>query len=383
VPVSEPSPLFRKTLLFQARTEGYWNYRIPGVTVAPGGAVLVHCEAREGHGGDWDPIDILMRRSLDGGVTWEPARCLVRYADYPGGPINNFVCIADRQTRQVHALFCNDYARAFYMASADDGATWSPPVDITDSAFDPFRPEYDWHVLAAGPGHGIQLDCGRLIVPVWLSTGGAEGAKGKRAHCPNRAAVIYSDDHGRTWQRGDLVPPAYPNLNEAEAVQLADGRVMLNLRNLDDGSPHPDDECRRAVTLSADGAHAWTPPWKDPALLEPVCFASLCRYSRRPQDARNVLLFSNPDTLERTMASWAADRKNLTVKASFDEGHSWPVRRVLEPGPSGYSDLAVLPGAEGERAILCFYECGMGSSMADSASLALANFGLEWLGSEG
>lgn len=369
-----------KTVLFEARQGGYWNYRIPGLAVTPGGVVLAYCEAREGRGGDWDPIDILMRRSHDGGLRWEPPRALVRHADYPGGPINNFVCIPDAGTAQVHALFCNDYARAFHMTSADDGATWSPPVEITESAFGPFRPEYDWRVLAIGPGHGIQLDSGRLLAPVWLSTGGPRVAQGRRDHRPNRAAVIFSDDHGRTWQRGEIVPAAYPNLNEAEAVQLADGRVMLNLRNLDDGRSYPPDVSRRAVTVSADGAHAWAPPWHDPALLEPVCFASLCRHSRRPADPRNVLLFANPDTLDRTMASWAGDRKNLTLKASFDEGHTWPVRRVIEPGPSGYSDLAVWRQAPSAApGILCLYECGTVDHMADPATLTLARLTLACL----
>lgn len=378
--MSKPTPWIEKAELFRARQGGYWNYRIPGLAVTPKGVVLAYCEAREGRGGDWDPIDILMRRSHDGGLSWEPPRALVRHADYPGGPINNFVCIPDAWTGQVHALFCNDYARAFHMTSADDGAAWSAPVEITASAFGPFRPEYDWHVLAIGPGHGIQLDAGRLLAPVWLSTGGPGVAQGRREHRPNRAAVIFSDDHGRTWQRGDIVPPAYPDMNEAEAVQLADGRVMLNLRNLDDGKVYPPDTCRRAVTISADGAHGWAPPWHDPALLEPVCCASLCRYSRQPRDPRHVLLFTNPDTLDRTMASWAGDRKNLTVKASFDEGHSWPVRRVLEPGPSGYSDLAVWPDpTTAIRTVLCLYECGKVDHMADPAALTLARFNLEWL----
>jgi len=369
------TPLLHSTDLFTARTAGYWNYRIPGLTVTPGGVVLAHTEARQGQGGDGDPIDILLRRSADGGRSWERARCVVDHTDYPGGPINNFVCIPDRDTRQVHALFCTDYARAFHLTSEEDGLTWSAPVGITQ-AFEAFRREYDWHVLAVGPGHGIQLDCGRLLAPVWLSTGaGTEFGSGKRGHCPNRAGVVFSDDHGRTWQRGDLIRDTFPNTNETEAVQLADGRVLRNMRPLDDGADHPDAEHRRAVSLSADGAHNWSTPYRDPALLEPVCFASLCRHSRQPEDAENIVLFANPDNLEKTMTTWARDRKNLTVKASFDECRTWSVSRVLEPGPSGYSDLAVLS----DKTILCFYECGMIDHMADSAALTLARFSLEWV----
>ncbi|PIX40268.1 MAG: hypothetical protein COZ57_26325 [Armatimonadetes bacterium CG_4_8_14_3_um_filter_66_20] len=147
------------------------------------------------------------------------------------------------------------------------------------------------------------------------------------------------------------------------------------MRPLDDGADHPDEEHRRVVSLSADGAHNWSTPYRDPALLEPVCFAGFCRHSRQPADARNVILFSNPDNLGKTLATWARDRKNLTVKASFDECRTWPASRVLEPNPSGYSDLAVLP----DKTILCLYECGMIDHMADSAALTLARFSLEWV----
>ena len=382
------SAFIKKQRLFQARTGGYWNYRIPGLVVTPSGAVLAYCEARKGKGGDWDDIDILMRRSLDGGQTWEQARCIVGHADYRRGPINNFICIPNRDTAHVHALFCNDYARAFHMASADDGVTWTPAVEIT-SVFERFRPEYDWQVLAIGPGHSIQLDSGRLLAPVWLSTGaGSEFGEGHRGHRPNRAAVIFSDDHGQMWHRGDIVPDTFPNTNETEAVQLADGRVLLNMRNCDDGQDYPDDERRRAITVSTDGAYGWHTPYRDPALLEPVCFASIRRHSRCPPDERNVVLFSNPDTVEKTLAIWACDRKNLTVKTSFDECRTWAASRVIEPGPSGFSDLAVLSarsecasGAPGgsDKTILCLYECGMIDHMADTASLTLATFNLEWL----
>ena len=77
----------------------------------------------------------------------------------------------------------------------DDGKTFTEPVEIT-SAFEAFRPSYDWKVLATGPGHGIRLSNGRLLVPVWLSSG-----TGGHAHRPSVVSVVYSDDRGRTWRR--------------------------------------------------------------------------------------------------------------------------------------------------------------------------------------
>jgi sialidase-1 len=245
------------------------------------------------------------------------------------------------------------------MRSDDDGVTFSKPVEIS-ATFEKFRPEYDCNVIATGPGHGIQLTNGRLVVPVWLST----GAKG---HGPSVTATIYSDDHGETWQRGEIAIPdtsEWVNPNETVAVQLADGRVMLNARSL--GKKN-----RRVVTTSPDGATRWSKPKLDNALLEPICMASMVRFSSQPAGDKNRILFSNPDNLSRADGKETPgghrDRKNLSIKLSYDEAQTWPVNKVLEAGPSAYSDLAVLP----DGTILCFYE--------RPKLLTIARFNLEWL----
>ena len=208
------------------------------------------------------------------------------------------------------------------MESSDDGATWSEPVDIT-ATFERFRPEYEWRVLATGPGHGIQLKSGRLLVPVWLSTG-----TGGHGHRPSVTATIYSDDHGRTWQRGDIAVPDTSEFifpNETAAVELADGRVMLNVRS-------ESKENRRLITISPDGASGWSKPFFHDELLEPICEASMARLSLFPPSDRNRLLFSNPDTLEprpgeRAVPGKNRMRKNVSVKLSYDEGRTWPVTK--------------------------------------------------------
>ena len=62
---------FDKLHLFKAREGGYATYRIPGIVVSTAGTVLAYCEARKSARGDWGTIDILMRRSTDGGRSWE------------------------------------------------------------------------------------------------------------------------------------------------------------------------------------------------------------------------------------------------------------------------------------------------------------------------
>lgn len=345
------APWLTQTDLFEAYTAGYRCYRIPGIVVTAKGTFLAYCEARRTTGSDWDDIDILMRRSLDGGATWEPAQTLVRHDIYGPGPANNPCAIADQRTGAIHFLYCYNYAHAFYMRSDDEGATFSPPVGIT-ATFESFRPEYDWGVLAVGPGHGIQLQNGRLIVPIWLSESKT------LAHRPNRAAVIYSDDHGATWRRGEMIAPTIPNCNESEAVQLEDGSVLLNIRN--EGK-----EYRRAVAISSDGIGSWTEPKVDWALVDPRCFASICRFTTRATHGKSRILFSNPCS--------PTERKNLTIRMSYDECVTWSVSKVLDSGPSGYSDLAIAP----DQTVLCFYE--RGTLEGRPRYLTLARFNLEWL----
>ncbi len=280
---------------------------------------------------------------------------------------NNPVFVADRDGG-VSFLFCLEYARAFASRSQDDGQTWSDPLEITD-VFESFRADYPWKVLATGPDHGIQLAGGRLLVPVWLSSG-----TGGNAHRPSVVATIYSDDHGASWHAGEIAVPCtdeWVNPNETTAVELADGRVMLNVRN---ESPRH----RRLVTTSPDGATHWTTPRFDETLVEPICMGSLLRLSTEKHGGRDRLLFVNPDNLSRADGREAPgksrDRRNLTVRLSYDEGESWPVSKAIEPSWSAYSDLALAP----DGTILCFYGRSNNSDFAGER-LTLARFNLEWL----
>jgi sialidase-1 len=381
-------PMLAKTDLFTAGEDGYALYRIPGIVVTAKGTVLAYCEARRTGKSDWDAINIMLRRSTDGGKTWSPR---VKISDVPGpkskNPValaqnlastddvtyNNAVAFADRDGA-VHMLYCLEYARCFYIRSDDDGQTFSSPVEIT-AAFEKFKSDYPWRVLATGPAHGIQLKTGRLVVPVWLSTG-----TGGHAHRPSVTATIYSDDHGKTWQRGDIAVPNTDEWmipNETVIVELADGSVMLNVRS--ESLNH-----RRIVTVSRDGATGWSKPRFDDALLEPICMASIVRFSKRPDHDKNRIVFANPHNLARAdgkeIEGKSRDRKNLSIKLSYDEGKTWPVNKSLEPGYSAYSDLAVLP----DGTILCLYERGRDADgekkkSTSYAYLTLARFNLEWL----
>jgi sialidase-1 len=397
-PAITAEPSLTKSTIFEAGLGGYMMYRIPGIVVTKRGTVLLYDEARRNSGSDWGTIDIVMRRSTDGGATFSPVSNrkhitiynplttpldVIAHAPTPitrnpvaierkqGEPTdityNNPVAISSRDG-VVHFLFCVEYMRVFYMRSTDDGKTFSTPVEIT-KAFDAFKQKYPWRVVATGPGHGIELSNGRLIVPVWL----ALGTKGN-GHSPSETATVYSDDGGTTWHAGDIAvadTPQFPSPNETTAVELADGRVMLNVRS-------PAKENRRVIVISKDGATNWSAPRFQQDLPDPICFASLARLSTGRADGKNRLLFSNPDNLTHADGkdTVSKDRKNLTVRLSYDEGGSWHVKRTIEPGSSGYSDMAVLP----DGTILCYYETGSGQPGSfPNRLLVLARFNLEWL----
>jgi sialidase-1 len=362
-------PFLEKTDVFPAGMNGIARFRIPGIVVTAKGTALAYAEARRNNSSDWGEIEVHLRRSTNGGKTWEAGKQIAHFGTrLEGNPhkadggeheqtVNNPVAVVDRATGAIEFLYCINYARCFSMRSTDDGITWSKPVDIT-AAFEPFRTKYDWKVIATGPGHGIQLRTGRLVVPIWL----AFGKTGD--HGPSAAGTIFSDDHGRSWRAGAVALPnegEFSDPNETTITELSDGRVMLVARS---GSKTN----RKLVTTSADGAGGWSQPVFHPQLWEPRCMASIVAHP----SAAGTLLFANPHTLPLDKAGaeipgGRGKRRNLSIKLSRDDGKTWPVNKTLDPGPSAYSDLAVLPSGT----VLCLYEA--------ETHIVCARFNLEWI----
>lgn len=346
------SPFMEQGVIFRAGSDGYLTYRIPAIIVSPGGVVLAFAEGRKNGYGDSGDIDLLLKRSLDGGKTWSPHTIV---ANHGADTIGNPCPVVDRKTRTVFLLLTGNPgsldkrhliesaagARTVWITkSTDDGATWSGAVEITKSVKDP-----DWGWYATGPGVGIQLKGGRLVVP---SNHRIKGRETPYSH------VIYSDDHGATWKKS---APVGENTNESQAVELTDGSVMINARSYHSQS-------RRAVAISRDGGATWSPLRLDETLVEPTCQASFLRLSRaKGKASKDRLLFANP--------AHPKQRVNLTVRLSYDEGKTWSVAKSLEPGPSSYSSLTILP----DGTIACLYEKG---PVRDQA-LVFARFNLEWL----
>lgn len=351
-----------RTILFQARRDGYLHQHVPGIVRTARGVVVVSVEARYAQRGgreernpDYRDHDILIRRSVDEGQAWLPTQVVLSHRDFGPGPLHNFTMIAER-TGRLHALVLHDYVRLFQITSDDDGATWSTPIDRTDVLL-AIRAEYPWKAVGTGCGHGIQLRSGRLLVPVWMSD------NTHSSHRPSDLYTLYSDDSGATWRWGEAVcrtTDQYRWPSEAMAAELADGSVVINFRN-------ESDERRRLMSRSSDGISRWSTPRFVPELVEPVCEGAMISVPDPRDPSRSLLAFTNPASLERNFCSPTgrkSDRKNLTLRLSFDDGQTWPVAHVIEPGPANYSDLCVL--ADG--ALLIVFNGGMADKdMHDSA----------------
>lgn len=343
--------------VYVAGTGGYHTYRIPSLIVTPKGTLLAFCEGRKNSSADYGNIDILLRRSRDLGRNWGPAQLI---ADHGANTIGNPCPVVDRASGTIWLLLTGNLGddseqkilkrmarqtrTVWICSSTDDGETWTTPVEITAATK---RPEWTWY--ATGPGCGIQLKSGRLVIPCDHNV--AEPQDIRRSH------VIYSDDHGQTWKIGGVVGD---DVNECQVVELADGSLMLNMRNY---ARCEGRENRRAVATSRDGGLTWSPIWWAQELVEPVCQASFIRFTKRPEFPKNRLLFANPA---------GTRREKMTIRVSYDEGQTWPVAREIHPGPSAYSALAVLP----DMTIGCLYERG---NRGPYETITFARMSLEWI----
>ncbi|MBI1913308.1 MAG: CocE/NonD family hydrolase [Planctomycetes bacterium] len=342
------APVLEQQTLFKAGTGGYHTYRIPSLIVTKKGTLLAFCEGRKNGAGDSGAIDLLLKRSHDGGKTWEKTQVVWHdSANTCGNPCP----VVERATGTVWLLLTHNLGQdtlaqildrtskgtrtAWVTNSTDDGVTWAKPVEITKEV-----KRADWTWYATGPGVGIQTKGGRLVIPC---DNHVAGSKKQQSH------VIFSDDRGKTWKLGGVVGP---HCDESQVVELADGKLMLNIRSYRGTK-------RRLVSLSKDGGETWSEPVQDDALIEPVCQASIVRL---PGDGGG-LLFSNPASKKR---------ERLTVRLSYNDGRSWPVAKVLHEGPAAYSCLAVL--ADGS--IGCLYERGDKHAYE---TLTFARFPSSWL----
>lgn len=282
------------------------EYRIPSLLVLPGDVILAFAESRTEAYMDWGDIDLVMKRSTDGGVTWSN---IVVLESNGTRTVGNPCPVWNVNTSTVHMIYNIDNKLVFEMHSTDLGLTWSNPRHITDEigldiTWNTNRFDYQH---GTGPGIGIQLSNGTMVIPSYYF-----GEKGSH--------VIYSDDNGTTWHKGADLGVG----GECQVVELLNGSLYMNARNAGGRG--------RYVSTSNDGGLTWNPWIEDSELPDLGCMASIIRYTHSGS-YQNALLFTNP---------YSSIRTNLTLQISMDEGVNWDITTVLFEGSSAYNQLGEL-----------------------------------------
>ena len=322
-----------------AGDDGAAAYRIPGLATSNKGTLLGVYDVRYNNSADLQEyVEIGLSRSTDGGQTWEKMRIPMAFGEYDGLPkaqngVGDPAILVDKKTGTIWIVAAwthgmgngrawwnsqtgmdrNHTAQLMMVKSDDDGKTWSEPMNITEQVKDP-----SWYFLLQGPGRGISMEDGTLVF--------ASQYIGND-RIPN-AGIIYSKDHGKTWNISTL---ARTNTTESQVAEVEPGVLMLNMRDNRGGS--------RAVSTTTDLGKTWKEHESSrTALQEPVCMASLISVKAKENVlGKDILLFSNPND--------AKNRHSITIKASLDGGVTWlPENQLLlDAGWGwGYSCLTMI-----------------------------------------
>ena len=322
----------------QGGDDGVHTYRIPGLATTSKGTLIGVYDVRRRSGGDLPgDIDVGMSRSTDGGRTWEPMKVIMDMGDDPNwryDGIGDPAVLVDKNTGTIWVaatwshgnrswrgsgpgLKPEETGQLMLVRSDDDGVTWSKPFNITSQVKKP-----EWCFILQGPGKGITMRDGTIVFAAQYQD------PPEQRRLPH-STIIYSKDHGRTWQVGT---GAFDDTTESQVVELETGVLMLNCRY--------NRKSVRVVMTTSDMGRTWQKhTTSERSLIEPgSCMASLIDVDQEVgKDVGNWLLFSNPDSTR--------GRHHITIKASPDRGLTWPKehRLLLDEGNSaGYSCMSMI-----------------------------------------
>jgi sialidase-1 len=356
------------TIVFAAGEHGYPSIRIPSLLATRSGTLLAFAEGRAAEA-DQAANQIILKRSTDNGRTWGSLQVIARDGK---NSLNNPCAIQDESRGRILLMVQSypaggkefngrlkpgtkgaDVELSYILTSDDDGATWSAMKDITATT-----KAADAITVASGPGIGIQLtrgpNRGRLIMPFNQRVGPFWDVR-----------AVFSDDHGDTWQLGNVVPGARTvnakgrttsMVNEVQMVELDDGSMRMNSRR-------SDDKPFRKTAVSRDGGQTWSKVEQVEQLADPACMGSTLRYDFATGGSKGHIIYSGPRGPGRT---------NGAIHVSYDDGRTWPVSKLLCPGPFAYSCLARLN--DGSIGIL--YETG---KKRPYETLTFSRLSVDWL----
>lgn len=341
--MTESGPVFEMQELYK-------GMRGPNIVVATDGSVLAF--ARWGE---------LLRRSEDKGKTWSAVKEV--------GVDSRGSAIVDDNRGHVMVV---DGRGGHLWRSLDHGKTWKRE-EIE------FKPNGNGHgipktvpVDTGASESGITLHYGkhkgRLLMPGRIQP--PYGTNDQEWWMYNYNTAIYSDDGGKTWQTGS---PVQSGTGEGTLAELSNGNIYYNSRS------HMSVDHRRQIAWSYDGGHMWT-DWRVSTQLFEIgqphyfkygkkpsygCAAGLVRMPLEMTGGMDVLLYSAPDDP-------GGSRVRMTVWASFDQGETWPVKRLVYEGHSAYSSLS----ADRDGNVYLLFEWGKDKLYE---SIYVAKFNLDWL----
>lgn len=320
-----------RSLVFDRNTYGSKYYRIPGLVVAKDGSIVAVADKRIEHNNDLPAkIDIVVRRSTDGGRTWGDYITVAEH-DSIGG-YGDPAIVMDRKTGDIliicthgNGLWQKTPGHITVIRSTDNGKTWGEPLDINPQihATAPGQKgKIDACSMFASSGAATQLKNGRIIFALVTRKEGVQNFP---------VYAIYSDDGGRTWKVSDN--PATTNGDESKIVQTKDGTLIMSIRNRYKGP--------RIFSYSKNNGKTWSEPVEMKDLPDPACNGDILRYT---EGGRDLLIQSMPGNPKA--------REDVTVWVSEDQGKTWPHRHRIVRCPSAYSAMTVLPDGKDRKSVV-------------------------------
>lgn len=331
-----------------------------GVLSAPDGTLLAF---RSPGGGE-------VRRSRDGGLTWDAA-----VAIDPSGAAsraNGGNALVDETTGEL--LYVCPQEKWLYR-SGDSGATWErETIEVLPDRLGLVPGIEGAGAMQCGLTLAFGAHRGRLVSPARIM--GPQNSNDVAWRPYHYSTAIISDDHGKTWQTTNPFPVL--GTGEAAIAELSDGSLLYNSReHMSRGN--------RFFATSYDGGQLWIEPRRSQELPDGprgTSYGLMGGMLRLPIAGRDILLYSSSDTDAGAMpaergASIAGGREKITVWASFDGGASWPVKRLVYDGPSAYSNLGV--GRSGTASAGKVFVIFEGGPRGSHAAVQVVAFNLAWL----
>ena len=311
----------KPVVVFQAGESGYHTFRIPAIIRHASGSLLAFCEGRRANSSDFGDIDIVMKRSEDGGTTWGPLQVVVDRAEsQAGNPAPVFDQLDSRYPKGRVLLFYNTgnqpentirkgigMREVWYIASVDGGMSWQTPVNITDQVHHPAVLEptgVDWRSYANTPGHALQIIQGPYKGRIVIAANHSAGAPLPRFK-DYQAHTFFTNDHAQSFSLGSNV--SFEGSNESMAAELANGGVLLNSRN------QSGDVRARIISRSNNGGVSWDTTYYERSLIDPVNQGAVLTLGFKKGKA--IIVSSHTQDSLR--------RNHLMLHISRNDGYNW------------------------------------------------------------